>query len=674
VVSIEYEPNKFAKFTMEYGVADLSIFSEYRREEGLYWTEKELRKLFYQLYSQMKTLRQRRIFHRDIKPHNIIVFCGDKIVKITDYSHAEILNGTSDVAEVTACGTRAFWTPQMEKAYDSSTGKIKTNLWHSDIYSLIQTIEDIVDWMPKERLAEVKNFMDTLKKIKENILNNLDNMTDDDVLDESIFSQNDKENLSEWKKHNQKLHNFHMIQILAMSSKAEIDNHIKNLIDYQILPECEHCLKEELNKILKENLHKEHLIRKAFLLSFLARLHYHQGRYKIAVKEYEEVRSIKSQCADLAQESGFILSSSYYDIGLIHYLMGNYALSNDNFKIYIEYSIKEAIPDSTTYKYLKLIQEGLEHLSSLRSHYTLSILYENAGFPSSAQDSLDGYFKAIDLLFKLLEAMHNDLESTEITEELRDSCIKALTCFIWALQIQLDDPSIGEYHSEVAHTHFGIGCIHYILGDYAKTRYHFKKTLEIRQAVFGQNGKSHPYIAIAQNNVRVIYFKMGKFRKARKYYWRAYDTLISCYGKKSLCIAHSYNSIGSTLVKENKSQIAMIFFRRACSIINEISGSIHLDITATFINIAGVLSENGQHEQALKYYEDALKIRIDATGSNHFEVSNLYKKIGMEYSHLGKEKEAMTKFSHALDILTTCDAYPALIQENKKIILNSLLC
>jgi hypothetical protein len=156
ISAIQYEPRKRSSITMEYGDS-LHSYHQYRRDKKLIWTTEELCNLIYQVIQQMEALRTLGIYHRDIKPTNIIL-CGDeKIVKLIDFNLSEIFPGGSEHC-VYGAGTENFWSEDNKLAFKERK-KRRIDLWKADIYSLTKTITYITEWCKDEKSLEQIRFV-----------------------------------------------------------------------------------------------------------------------------------------------------------------------------------------------------------------------------------------------------------------------------------------------------------------------------------------------------------------------------------------------------------------------------------------------------------------------------------------------------------------------------------
>lgn len=113
-------------------------------------TEKEIHNIFFQIMDGIKYLYDNKIFHRDIKPDNILMK-NDKI-KIADFGFAKEIDKT-DVLSNTLCGTPVYMAPEiiLGEAYNTK----------SDIWSLGVILYQLM--YKKHPYGEIKNYLSLIK-------------------------------------------------------------------------------------------------------------------------------------------------------------------------------------------------------------------------------------------------------------------------------------------------------------------------------------------------------------------------------------------------------------------------------------------------------------------------------------------------------------------------------
>ena len=121
---------------MERGQIDWAQEIEFRRKYKNNYSEKEIFKILKQLTSGLSYLQNKKIAHRDIKPHNILVF-PNNVYKIADLGEAEtkIKNKTQKGIVI---GSELFMSPLLYYGLTSpqNYNYIYNHPFKSDVFSL----------------------------------------------------------------------------------------------------------------------------------------------------------------------------------------------------------------------------------------------------------------------------------------------------------------------------------------------------------------------------------------------------------------------------------------------------------------------------------------------------------------------------------------------------------
>ena len=121
---------------MEVGLTDWEKEIRTFSEKSKNYTEEELINIIKQLVSALSFLQKKNVSHRDVKPHNVLVF-KDKIYKIADFGEAkQITKVTQNLQINTLRGTEMYMSPLLFNGLRTNQIDIKHNLFKSDVYSL----------------------------------------------------------------------------------------------------------------------------------------------------------------------------------------------------------------------------------------------------------------------------------------------------------------------------------------------------------------------------------------------------------------------------------------------------------------------------------------------------------------------------------------------------------
>lgn len=208
ILRIEFYKDKHMSVVMEVGIGDLVCFQKYLDKR----MDKDQRQQYniamaIRLYDYLKFLSGNQIYHRDIKPQNIIIV-EENFLKLIDYGLAKktsLVNGYH--REV---GTKGFIKQISERSKMEHIDNVKKgemNLWHNDLYSLIMTISSwsgcenfekfIKDFDQKSIENEFQTLRDvgTLELKFENIAN-FETYSLEDFIDKAL--NNDDHDLSDF--------------------------------------------------------------------------------------------------------------------------------------------------------------------------------------------------------------------------------------------------------------------------------------------------------------------------------------------------------------------------------------------------------------------------------------------------------------------------------------------
>ena len=171
---------------MEVGLTDWEKEIRTFSEKSKNYTEEELINIIKQLVSALSFLQKKNVSHRDVKPHNVLVF-KDKIYKIADFGEAkQITKVTQNLQINTLRGTEMYMSPLLFNGLRTNQIDIKHNLFKSDVYSLglcilyacTLTNEYIYDIRKYVDMNDVRKFINQCigRKYSKNFVELVENM------------------------------------------------------------------------------------------------------------------------------------------------------------------------------------------------------------------------------------------------------------------------------------------------------------------------------------------------------------------------------------------------------------------------------------------------------------------------------------------------------------------
>jgi len=132
------------------------------KENNIYFNENEIILYINNIANGLKIIHENNIFHRDIKPDNILLNSNNKydIIKISDFGISSLQNRNND-SLTSGKGTMEYMAPeQISNNYDKSV----------DIWSFGITIYEIITLKkPLPCYGSIKSINDSLNKMKYNI-------------------------------------------------------------------------------------------------------------------------------------------------------------------------------------------------------------------------------------------------------------------------------------------------------------------------------------------------------------------------------------------------------------------------------------------------------------------------------------------------------------------------
>ncbi|EMD32872.1 hypothetical protein CERSUDRAFT_22091, partial [Gelatoporia subvermispora B] len=123
-----YEDKYFTYFVLDYAPFH-SLLEHVSIRKIFYRNDELVRKVFVEILDVVSSCHQRGVFHRDLRPDNIMCSKDGSQVYLTQFSYAT----NSETSMRHGCGTPAYMSPEnMGEAYDYAPYSTK----HNDIWSL----------------------------------------------------------------------------------------------------------------------------------------------------------------------------------------------------------------------------------------------------------------------------------------------------------------------------------------------------------------------------------------------------------------------------------------------------------------------------------------------------------------------------------------------------------
>ena len=358
-------------------------------------------------------------------------------------------------------------------------------------------------------------------------------------------------------------------------------------------------------------------------------------------------------------------------------------------KIYPQYhkEIKKAQKIwSKTYKPLEkidtLYQENsilpLLKIIKIKKHFlgenTFSIANDYSDL-ANLYFSNKNYSQAIEYLNKKLtiELFHLGEQDTQLSVSYQSLAIlhklnhqidKSIENYKKSLLIE---ESIDNNNLNIAMTHYHIGKLLKLQGEYLLAENSYIKALEI----YKDNGKQEN-IAMFYNDLANIYSFQAKYQKALKLYRKALKINTSILGEKHPAIAINHNNIGQLLDTLRDSDGALKEYEEALKILifNKYHEN-HKDFAMIYNNIATILAKQGDYEASLALFKKSLAINIHHYSEYSIEATANYNNIAYLFSKMGQEDKTLKIYQKLIKIYQKL--YPNKKHPNLAIIYNSMV-
>ena len=195
------------------------------------------------------------------------------------------------------------------------------------------------------------------------------------------------------------------------------------------------------------------------------------------------------------------------------------------------------------------------------------------------------------------------------------------------------------WHKGMAIAYNNIGVIYNKKGNYFEALKKHYAALKVREEIGDKNGIANSY-----NSIGIIYNNQGNYPKALKSYFLTLKIKEEIGDKQG--IANTYNNIGNIYNKQGKYPNALLNYFAALKIRKDIND--RQGIAMSYNNIGNIYYNQGNYSEALKNYFPSLKICLDIKDKQG--ISMAYTNIGNIYVDQGNYDEALKIYSASLKI------------------------
>jgi tetratricopeptide (TPR) repeat protein len=195
-----------------------------------------------------------------------------------------------------------------------------------------------------------------------------------------------------------------------------------------------------------------------------------------------------------------------------------------------------------------------------------------------------------------------------------------------------------------------IGATWRTLGEYARAELHLEAALAVARSQFGDGSED---LAIAQNDLAVLYKYWGRFDDAERLYRLALASLVALHGEEGLPCAGLYHNIGGLLHARGDFALAESPARRAWQISQRYLGEDHAQTVLDAVAYAAVLEGLKRYEECERIYRAALPILERTFGERHVESAALLHNLAAVVDVRGDLDQAELLYRRALALRET---------------------
>jgi tetratricopeptide (TPR) repeat protein len=315
----------------------------------------------------------------------------------------------------------------------------------------------------------------------------------------------------------------------------------------------------------------------------LGQTYYEQGKYREAIKEYEEA-------AALRPGDNKILNS----LGTAFYYAGQYMKSEESYQ-----------------KALKIDEKALgsEHSSVANSFNGLAVLYKALGKHAEAESLLK---RALAIYEKQFGPEHRDVANSlnNLGVLYRDQRKFAEAESLHKRALAIREKLFGPKHSSVATSLNDLAVVYSDQGKYIEAEPLYKRALAIYEK---ELGPEHPWVAAVLDNLAQLYSKQGTYAEAESQYKRALAIREKQLGLEHPDVAISLHNLAVLYSDQGKYTEAETLYKRALAIIEKQLGPDHPSVVTTLLNYADLMWRTNRAIEAENMEARARAIRAKLT-------------------------------------------------------------
>lgn len=358
-----------------------------------------------------------------------------------------------------------------------------------------------------------------------------------------------------------------------------------------------------------------------------------QGKFEIALEQYDKALDKWSNSLDDNNRSEIILGQIYNACGLVY-------IKLDKFDKALEYFNKDLEMLMANY--------GDNNPNIAACYNNIGLVYENQG---KYNEAIESYDKALDIFINIygekdygVATCYDNIGGVSSEKGYYD---KSILYHNKALEIKKN--IFGEKHPSVATSYNNLGCVYDRMGEYDKANDLYNQALKIRLAIYGEN---HPDVAISYDNIGAVYLYKGDYDNALKNFNKSLTIKKAVYGENHTTVAWTEDAIGSVCLNKMDYDDALKHYNKALKTRINIFGENHPSVAESYNNIGIVFRNQKKYDKAMENYKKALKVFVSIYGEIHEWVAEEYLEIGIIYDDKNEYDKALENYNSALSIFT----------------------
>lgn len=378
-------------------------------------------------------------------------------------------------------------------------------------------------------------------------------------------------------------------------------------------------------KILNKNLESSVKIE---LLLTLATIHQN-------ITQFEKAKNLAEESLELARqhfgEHSVEAAESYIHLGGLEHDLGNYKEGKEHF----------------------LMAKQILDENSERSIPLYAKLYDHMGH---AEEQLGNYEASQDYFSQALQVIEHQ---SEIDSSLYIRTLKNLSRGFYRndndqkgdslllLALNASKHFHGEQDVNTASILGDLGMYKMTRAEYEEARNYYNQSLEIKEAVYGEEG--HPNYTATLTNLAVLEKQLKNFSVAESLFIKTMQIDEKMFGSDHPYVAMSKSHLAGIYMETGNLEKSRKFREEAMEIYLDSYGPDHYYLAAMYLNYGKLLSLQGEYEKAENYFKRSESVYkgYESTGKDNF--AKLYFEWGKNDYRMNQYQSAVDHFETAAD-------------------------